>query len=108
MPSRHGAKLNTGQLYLYLLELNEAMCLENRAKFENVSLSVRRTVYCVELINKDLPQQLNKTVETFLYFSIALGVSTDTSHTAHLLVFMQGVNGSQGITLHEGYKKQTN
>jgi len=54
MSSRHGAKLNTGQLYLYLLELTEAIYLENRAKFENVSLSMTRTLYCAELINKDL------------------------------------------------------
>jgi hypothetical protein len=47
MPSKHDAKLNTGQLHLYLLEVTEAMCLENGAKFENVSLSMR-TVYCVE------------------------------------------------------------
>jgi len=107
MPSRHGAKLNTG-LYLYLLELTEAMCLENRAKFENVILSMRRTMYCVELINKDLPWQLNKTAETFPYFSTALGDSTDTSHTAHILVFIHGVNSSQRITLHEGCEKQTN
>jgi hypothetical protein len=60
MPSGHGAKLNTGQLNLYLLKLTEAMCLENIAKFENVSLSMRKIVYCVELINKDLPWQLNK------------------------------------------------
>jgi len=108
MPSRHGAKLNTGQLYLYLLELTEAMCLKNRAKFENVSLSMKRTLYCVDLINKDLPWQLNKTVEAFLYFSITMGDSIDTSHTAHLLVFTQGVNGSQRITVHEGCEKQTN
>jgi hypothetical protein len=60
------------------------MCLENRAKFDNVRLYTRRNGHCVELINKDLPWQLNKTVEAFLYFSIALCDSTDTSHTAHL------------------------
>lgn len=48
-----------------------------------------------------------KQVETFLYFSIALGDSSDTSHTAHLLVFIQGVNGSQRITHHEVFEKQT-
>jgi hypothetical protein len=82
------------------------MCHENRANFDNVSLSTRRTVYCVELINRDFPWQLNKTVETFLYFSIALGDSTDTSHTAHLLIFIKGVNGSQ-ITLQEGCEKES-
>jgi hypothetical protein len=46
MPSRHGAKLNTGQLYLYLLELTEAMCLENRAKFENVKFMHENRVLC--------------------------------------------------------------
>jgi hypothetical protein len=64
-------------------------------------------MYCVELINKDLPWQLNKTVKTFPYLSTALGDSTDTSYTAHLLVFIHGVNGSQRITLHKGCEKPT-
>jgi hypothetical protein len=46
MPSRHGVKRNIGQLFLYLLELAEATCLENRAKFENVKFIHENCVLC--------------------------------------------------------------
>jgi hypothetical protein len=98
--------VNTGQLYLYRLDLNEAICLENRGKFKNISLSRRMTVCCVEVITKDLLWQLYETVNTFPYFSIALDDSTDTSDSS--LVFIQSVNNSQIITFHEGCERQTN
>jgi hypothetical protein len=51
---------------------------------------------------------VNKTIKIFPYLSTALGESTEASYTAHLLLFIHGVNSSQRITLHEGCEKQTN
>jgi len=44
-----------------------------------------------------LKKKLNDTVQMFAYFSTVLDDGTDTSDTAHLLIFIRGVNSKFGV-----------
>jgi hypothetical protein len=47
-----------------MTDIAEAVCQQNKRAFENMSLSRRTIVRCVEEMNIDLLTQLNGTVQT--------------------------------------------
>lgn len=67
--------------------------LESKDILEKMSLS-RRT----ELIDEDLANKLNKKVQSFTLYSLALDESSDTKDTAQLLIFIRGITDSCKIT----------
>ncbi|XP_034547514.1 general transcription factor II-I repeat domain-containing protein 2-like [Notolabrus celidotus] len=75
-----------------MVEAAIILCPENKAQFENVSLSRRTVTRRVEVIDEELSGELSKKAEDFTYFSIALDESTDIKDTAQLLIFIRGIN----------------
>jgi len=71
-----------------MVDVAEAVFLKNRTASENISSSRRTIVHCVKEMNNNLLTELNNTVQTYMYCSIALDDSTDTSDTAQLLILI--------------------
>jgi len=69
-----------------MADVAKAVCPENKTAFESISLSRRTSVCCVEEMNSNLLTQVNDTVQTLAYFSVAL------DDTAQLLIFIRGAN----------------
>uniref|UniRef100_A0A8C4RUC5 General transcription factor II-I repeat domain-containing protein 2 n=1 Tax=Erpetoichthys calabaricus TaxID=27687 RepID=A0A8C4RUC5_ERPCA len=81
-----------------IVETAGILCPESKNKFEKISLS-RRTVTCrVELIDEDLASKLNKKVESFTLYSLALDEINDIKDTAQLSIFIRGINDNFEIT----------
>lgn len=81
-----------------MLDVAEIICPENKKDFENVSLSRRTTTRRIEVMERDLLEQLMHKSEQFDWYSLALDDSTDVTDTAQLLIFIRGVNDEFDIT----------
>ena len=81
-----------------LVETAGLLCLENKDKFEKISLSRRTVTRRVELIDEDIASELQKQKESFKLYSLALDESNNIKDTAQLLIFIRGINDSFEIT----------
>uniref|UniRef100_A0AAR2LR24 DUF4371 domain-containing protein n=1 Tax=Pygocentrus nattereri TaxID=42514 RepID=A0AAR2LR24_PYGNA len=81
-----------------MVETADILCPESKNKFEKISLSRRTVTRRVELIDEDLASKLNKKVESFTLYSLALDESNDIKDNAQLLIFIRGINDSFEIT----------
>lgn len=55
----------------------DSLCPKSKGKFENISLSRRALTCHVELIDKDILSELNKKVQSFTLYSLALNESNN-------------------------------
>ncbi|XP_064411766.1 general transcription factor II-I repeat domain-containing protein 2A-like [Latimeria chalumnae] len=81
-----------------MVDVAGMLCPEYQKKFENITLSRRSIIRRVEVIDEDLASELNKKVQCFTLFSLALDDSTDIKDTAQLLIFVRGINDKFEIT----------
>ena len=81
-----------------MVETAGLLCLENKDKFEKISLSRRTVTRRVELIDEDIASKLQKKAESFKFYSLALDESNDIKDTAQLLIFIWGINDRFEIT----------
>jgi hypothetical protein len=68
----------------------EAVCPENKT-FHYISLSRRASVHTVEEWIVICATQVNDTVQTFLYLSIAFDDRNNAKHNARLLIYVPGM-----------------
>ena len=81
-----------------LLDVANIICSDKRKDFEHISLSGRTVVRRIQMMADDIKTSLNERITRFEAFSISLDESTDTSDTAKLAVFIQGVDVDFNIT----------
>ncbi|KAL3847217.1 hypothetical protein ACJMK2_018139 [Sinanodonta woodiana] len=80
------------------MKVVEHICPEKKKQFGTVSL-LKQTVTCrVDDIASNLHQQLERTSEKFIWYSVTLDESTDVSDTAQMLIFIRGVDENFKIT----------
>ena len=65
---------------------------------KKISLSRRTVTRRVELIDEDIASELQNQAESFKLYSLALDGSNDIKDTAHVLIFIRGINDSFEIT----------
>ncbi|MBN3314834.1 GT2D2 protein, partial [Atractosteus spatula] len=64
-----------------MIETSDILCPESKNKFEKISLSCKTVTRRVEVIVEYLACELNKKLENFKFYSIALDESTDIKDT---------------------------
>ncbi|KAI6651445.1 General transcription factor II-I repeat domain-containing protein 2-like [Oopsacas minuta] len=74
------------------------LCLKEKQKFEDVSLSRQTVTWKIVDMAGDSREQLKIVCKTFEYFSLALDESMDISDTSQLLIFVRGVKDDFAIT----------
>lgn len=69
-----------------------------KSKFENISLSRRTIMQCINSISNEFTKQLKIVSKDFVWFSLALDENTNNKYTAQLLIFIRGINENFTIT----------
>ena len=80
-----------------MVETAGLLCPESKGNFEKISLSRRTVTRRVELIDGDLASALNKKVESFKFYSLALDESNDINDTFEItdvFVTMESLKGT--------------
>lgn len=83
-----------------MLEIADIICPGSNKSLENISLSRRTVVRCIESISEaeDLSNQLLTKIKIFKWFSLALDESRDIQDTAQSLIFIRGIDDKFMVT----------
>lgn len=80
-----------------MLAIVDDICPDKKKDFEEVSLSSRTYVRRTEELGHNLTQQLKEKINSFNFFSLAMGESTDIRDTAQLLIFIRGIDDNFNV-----------
>ena len=81
-----------------LLEITDVIYPEKKKEFEKMSVSKRQIVRRLDMMAGDINVKLSERAAEFEAFSLALDEITDFSETAHVAIFIRGVDKDFTVT----------
>lgn len=81
-----------------MLKICEQVCPDQKQAFKNVSLSRNTIADRARELAGNLTTQLAQEARAFMAFSLAVDESTDITDTAHLAIFIRGVNADMSVS----------